>query len=548
MERRCIAVNNDRKIYIYQDDISKNSVVYEAESQIYLFATLVKSPHRIHTYVVDSDSLWSAAALSISKEFIVETLSKYSKNKISKKIKEYIGKKIREFWTVEMHVSNNIVILGKEDVVSLIEEELDKAKITVVKMDEHRLKLDLKDIELIKRKILKLNMYIVEVNGALEERALDFKVNCSLYRYQEFGLEKIFNLKNNKVNARGIVTMPPGSGKTIIGLKVIEKLKVKTLIIVQNDYSYENWVDQIREKTNYQEDIIMNSENKGFIDIYKYDEAQNLLTEKYQNKWGLIIYDDARKLPTTKNKKTVYISSKFKLALGSYIERDGKEEKIYRAIGPKLFNITLNEMEYKYGQIPVECNLVLLPIKDFKPVKGENDLKQIVLQNLEKKIEALRIIEHMKQDKKIYYSHFIHVAKEINKYCGDSKLLYGVGKNLNEEEFKNIVLDFNAGIIKKLVATQIIERLQLNDIDTMITLAIRGESSRDEYIRIGKLKSSNPLDCEKKGYYYALIIKDSKEEATYYKTMKKMLNYGFKYIILSLDELRDRIENQRIAR
>lgn len=541
MSRKCVVVNEDKKIYVYQN----YDTTYEAEGKINLFASIIKTPEGIHTYEVDEDSLWSAAALGIKSEYIFNTLEEYSKNKLSSNIYQYINKKIKEFWTVKLYIyDDGINILGNIQVIEKIICRLNNKNIQYEKVNGESLKFDIKDVNVVKENLIYLKIYFIEIYDKLIQEVVDFKVNVNLYEYQQKVLNEIVKVRKEDAMARGVITMPPGSGKTIIGLKVIEFLKVKTLIIVENDYSAENWIRLIKSYTNINyENISVNEYNGEFINIFTYNRAKDFGDSDFRKRWGLIIYDDARKLATSKNRKLAYIPSPYKLAMGSYLERDGNEIRIYRAVGPKLFNITLNEMKEVYGQIPVECCLIMLPKINLLKYNNEAELKLTALQNVKHKLEAIRLLDIKHKGKKLYASHYKDVAYDISSKYNDIPVIHGKGNNINDEYIHETLQNFNNGDILSIIGTQIIERLQFNSIQSIVTVSIRGDSDRDEYIRIGKLKSSYPLGVNKVGYYYSVITEDSKEEEKYSKTMDKMFRHGYVYKIITLDELRDMYEN-----
>lgn len=527
MKNRSLIVNDDNKIYV----LEKYDKSYKAEASINLFATLVKAPEGVHTYQLDEYSLWSAAAMGFNSDDIVIQIQEFSKNIIPENVKKYISKIVRKFWTLKLYVGdeltakvNNIEVMNK-----LIKSEL-ITRLLVNKVDDETLLFNIEDLVDLKKEITNLNIFIEEINGDYKWINLDYKANIHLYKYQKDALEKIF-YKNNKLSyARGVITMPPGAGKTIIGLKVIEELSVKTLILVKDEHSYKNWSEEITKWTNLSQDnISYQEESDVFINIFTYDKAaKDLNNSQFQKKWGLIIYDDARALATRTHKKTAFISSRYKLAMDSLLDRPSNEMKIYKVIGPKLFNITISQMEKVYGQISVECKFVKLEHKYWEVKSGEKEI-HVAGKNLYKIYASKRIVN--RHNNIVFVSSFKDIA---DKFQSELKNVQAIDGDVNIEEREELIKKFNNKLTNKIIVTEIIENLKIVDIDALIAISFRGVSIRDEYIRIGKIKSSNEFYCGKVGYYYALITKNTKEESSYREVIREMIKYGYKYSILDL--------------
>ncbi|MFW2490252.1 helicase-associated domain-containing protein [Clostridium chromiireducens] len=527
MKNRSLIVNEDNKIYV----LEKDDISYEAEAAINLFATLIKAPIGVHTYQLDEYSLWSAAALGYNSHDITAKIQEFSKNIIPADVTNYISLIVREFWTIKLYVGNDLTIKVKRKEVmdKLLNSKLIN-RLLVNTVNYQMLLFNINDLSKLKEEITNLNIFIEEYNGDYRWISLDYKVNVDLYKYQKDALDQILYENNRFSYVRGVITMPPGAGKTVIGLKVIEKLKVKTLVLVKDEHSYKNWCEEISKWTSLSLDnVSYQEESEKFINIFTYTKAvKELSSSEFQKKWGLIIYDDARALATPTRKKTAFISSKYKLAMDSLLDRPSNELKIYKVIGPKLFNITINQMEKVYGQIPVECKFVKLEHKFWEVKSGEKTI-HAVGKNLYK-IDASRKIAKA-HNNIVFVSSFKDIAEKFKNELKDGQAIDG---DASIEEREELVKKFNNKLINKIIVTEIVENLKIINIDALIAISFRGVSIRDEYIRIGKIKSSNDLFCGKVGYYYALVTKNTEEEQSYREVIRQMVKHGYRYSILDL--------------
>lgn len=162
------------------------------------------------------------------------------------------------------------------------------------------------------------------------------------------------------------------------------------------------------------------------ISIVTYKKAQGDFLEHLNNEnWGLIIYDDAINLPTQESKYAAFLPSTYKLAMGSILERkDGHEILIFEAIGPKVYNLTLREMEVKGIQIPVKCIEIKLP-KEYWDDKTSNQKGTLhtVAKNKNKIIAYDLLKTHFKNEKIVLVSTYIDVGEKFHSIINGSYII-----------------------------------------------------------------------------------------------------------------------------
>jgi len=530
VNNRPLVVHSDRKIYL----IEKLDSEYEIEDQLNVYATLVHTPTNVHTYYLDEFSLWSATLLGYKEKDILEFLQYNSKNILPQGIVEYIKETIKDLWTMEIYVEADIFKLkGNNRAIGKI-LEAKELKDKILWKEKGIVSFEKRDLYDIRNFLLNQNVYIIEKTNKFNHCNLKINDNVTLYRYQNEAVNKFINNKN--ISGRGVITMPPGSEKTLVALKIIELLKVNTLILVNHEKRYFRWLEEIEEKTNFDESYVAYNDfgSKKPICICTYSYAASVLKDENKNAgWGFIVYDDANRLPAKKASKTAYITSKYKLAMDSILWRsDNNEQLIFKAIGPKVFNLTLRKLEEQHYQIKVKCYEVKVPFQSWEIAK-EGSLNHTVSKNLNK-IYAYKYISNKHRNcQKVLVSHFLKVASKFNDIL---MIPLCNGKTDYEKKEENIHL-FNSKIKDSIVFTDVFENQFLKDIDVLISLSYNGNSEREEYLRIGKLKASNK-DRNIIGFYYALVSEDTEEDEIYSTRRNRMLKYGYSFRIITLDELR----------
>lgn len=543
---KSLVIHNDNRIYV----IEQQDKTYKIEKQLNLFATSIKTPERIHTYEIDEYSLWSAAALDIKSIDILEFLKINSNNQMPENVKSYINDTIKDFWTVNFnykddHIvlieSNNVKVMKivKEKIKERNEKDKDK-KIVIMKNKSLSFAVNMDESQILKDILIKSNLFIKETVSNVSQIAI--KVDCELYEYQKEAVEAFINGNGKDIVKRGLVTMPPGSGKTLVGLKIIETLKVRTLILVEKQDSFNIWRDEIYEKTNFNQsvkDTIECNKINDNITIVTYRNTQGQLFEKInQERWGLIIYDDAHKLPSPKNQRTAFIASPYKLALGSIIHRaDNNQNLIYKAIGPKLYSSTIKELEARNIHIKVDCMEIKLP-QNYWEIKNSDEELHKEAKNIYK-LESYKLIEGKHGDGNyVIGTYYQDVGEKFYNDINNAEL--AISDKLPQKEREEFLYHINSRNFYKLIASEIIEKLPLKNIDVYISISYKGSSNREEYLRIGKLKSSNIKTDEtidKIGYYYALVNINTKEEEKYRERRDNMISYGYKFKIRDYNDL-----------
>lgn len=414
MRNKSLVVHRDKKVYL----LEKLDSNYKVGDQLSAYATLIHAPNNVHTYSLDEYSLWSATLQGYKVEEILSFLKENSKNKLPQLIIEYIKETIKEFWEMEILVNKDTFVLkGNDNELNRV-LDIHDIKPKIKERKEDSLFFEKKNLYDVRDSLLKQNLYLKE-NSKIQRRcSLELKPDIQLYEYQEEAVRRFINSKEDNIYGRGVITMPPGSGKTIVALKIIELLGVSTLIFVEDNTALDTWRKELEEKTNFDTNNVAYNvlDPDKPISICTYKGALANLSSEFNSSWGLIIYDNANCLPAETYRKTAYITSKYKLAMDSIIWRsDNNEGLIFKVIGPKIFNLTLKKLDQEHYQIKVNCYEVKIPFKPWD-FEEEGDLNHTASKNLNK-IDAYKAIYKLhKNAKSVLVSRFVKVSRNSMKY------------------------------------------------------------------------------------------------------------------------------------
>ncbi|MCB0889910.1 MAG: DEAD/DEAH box helicase family protein, partial [Nocardioidaceae bacterium] len=165
----------------------------------------------------------------------------------------------------------------------------------------------------------------------------------------------------------GVVVLPCGAGKTIVGAAAMDRADATTLILVTNTVSARQWKDELLRRTTLTEDEI--GEYSGAV-----KEIRPVTIATYQvltlkrkgvfphldlldaRDWGLIIYDEVHLLPAPIFRMTADLQARRRLGLtATLVREDGREGDVFSLIGPKRFDAPWKDIETQGWIAPADC-------------------------------------------------------------------------------------------------------------------------------------------------------------------------------------------------
>ncbi len=519
------------------------------------FSELVKSPEFIHTYRITPLSMWNAAALEVPVEHILNGLSRFSRYSIpanvTTDIKEWYG-------------AYGKLILAKDGPGRLRLEVRDPfilARITREEplkpfwqgRDKSCLFIRAEERGNVKQALIKAGYPVKDVCGyvkgahleiALLEMDLDNNP-FSLRDYQTHAVQAFYRA-GNETGGSGIIVLPCGSGKTIIGLGVIAAVSSRVLIVSTNNMSVCQWRDELLCKTSMTADRI--GEYTGqvkeirpiTITTYqmlthrksKNDPMRNLEIFT-QEDWGLIIYDEVHLLPAPVFRATTGIQARRRLGLtATLIREDGREDDVFALIGPKRYDIPWKVLENQGYIAEAYCTEYRVPMPAVVEMEYANAGKRarfrIAAENPRKLELVKELIANHAQDSILVIGQYISQLEEIARSLG---LTLITGKTAHADR-RRLYDDFKAGRIKRLVVSKVANfAVDLPDANVMIQVSGAFGSRQEEAQRLGRILRPK----KRRSLFYTLVSKGTDEQVFGTKRQLFLVEQGYKYHILYAD-------------
>ncbi len=550
-----MSINLENPLIIQSDGsllLETNSPLYEeVRDFLQQFAELVKSPEYIHTYRITPISIWNAASAGLSLDKIVETLEKYSKFPIPGNIIYDITEYYKLYGKIKLVPSEdeNYHILKVEDPLiakEILHNKRAKKYIEEILSDTEFL-IAKENRGWIKKTLIKINYPVEDLIGYEEGEYLEINLktgkNFQLRKYQEEAVE-IFYSGGANIGTSGVIVLPCGAGKTIVGIALIAKYKTSTLIIVNNIEAARQWKKELLDKTDIREDLIgeYHGSKKEIrpITIATY----NIITYKKEKEgpfihldifnarnWGLIIYDEVHLLPAPIFQFTANLQAKRRLGLtATLVREDGKEDEVFTLIGPKKYDVPwkiLEEQGWIAKALCIEIRIPLLDEERYKYVIASDREKFRIAACNPRKIDIVwEIMEEHKNANILIIGQYISQLREISKKYN----LPIVTGSTSHKKRMELYEKFRKGEIKTLVVSKVANfSIDLPDANVAIQVSGTFGSRQEEAQRLGRIM--RPKQNGESAYFYSLVSKDTVEQTFAMKRQLFLTEQGYRYSI-----------------
>jgi len=339
----------------------------ECRRAIAPFAELERSPEHIHTYRLTNLGLWNARAAGHDAELVIDTLIKYSRYAVPHSLLVDVAETMSRYGRLRLEADpvHGLILVTTD--VGVLEEVIRAKKIAPllgVRIDPETIAVHPSQRGAIKQSLLRLGWPAEDFAGYVDGQAHEIALKQSDWKirpYQELAAEGFWH------GGSGVVVLPCGAGKTIVGAAAMAHAKATTLILVTNTVAARQWREELLRRTSLNEDEI--GEYSGAkkeirpVTIATYQVMTKKKNGVYAHldlfdthDWGLIIYDEVHLLPAPIFRFTADIQSRRRLGLtATLVREDGMEGEVFSLIGPKRFDVPWKEIEAQGYIAPAEC-------------------------------------------------------------------------------------------------------------------------------------------------------------------------------------------------
>ena len=520
----------------------------ECRRAIAPFAELERSPEHIHTYRLTPLGLWNARAAGHDAEQVIDTLIKYSRYAVPHSILIDVAETMSRYGRLrlEMDPVHGLILITTDTAV--LEEVIRAKKIAPLlgaRIDAETITVLPSQRGQIKQSLLRLGWPAEDFAGYVDGQAHEISLlqkDWKIRPYQELAAEGFWH------GGSGVVVLPCGAGKTIVGAAAMAHAKATTLILVTNTIAARQWREELLKRTTLNEDEI--GEYSGSkkeirpVTIATYQVMTKKKNGVYAHldlfdsyDWGLNIYDEVHLLPAPIFRFTADIQSRRRLGLtATLVREDGMEGEVFSLIGPKRFDVPWKEIEAQGYIAPAECIEVRVNLTEterlaYATAEPENRYRNCATTRTKRDVVEALVEKHV-DDQVLVIGQYIDQLDELSEVLG-APLIKGETP-IKERE---ILFDkFRTGEIKCLVVSKV-ANFSIDLPDATIAIQVSGAfgSRQEEAQRLGRIL--RPKSDGRGAKFYSVISRDTIDQDFAQNRQRFLAEQGYSYKIIDADDV-----------
>ncbi|MDR2210778.1 MAG: DEAD/DEAH box helicase [Spirochaetaceae bacterium] len=517
----------------------------DARAAILPFAELEKSPEHIHTYRITPLSLWNAAGAGISPRDVERILNRYSRYEVPQSISGAFSETMARYGRIRLRegpgTEELLLTAGSKE----IENEITAAGVLAGHLTkvEGGFSLKLTSRGTVKQELIKLGWPVQDEAPLREGQPLEIALRPFVLRDYQIEAARSFVGKGGPGTGFGVVVLPCGSGKTIVGMAVMALLKTNTLILSANVAAVHQWIEELLDKTTLSREQIAEytGDSKSVLPVtiatyqiltWRPNRDGNFphfsLFRGYP--WGLIIYDEVHLLPAPVFRVTAELQAVRRLGLtATLVREDGAEDAVFSLVGPKRYDVPWKELERKGWIAEARCIEVRLDLPDSNKipyaVAGKREKYRIAAENPRKEDAAMELIANHGEDHILVIGQYISQLEAIARRL---QVPLVTGKTSNTER-ERIYRDFKEGKLRVIVVSKVANfALDLPAASMAVQISGSFGSRQEEAQRLGRILRPKK---NKNSYFYTIVSRSTVEEDFAANRQKFLAEQGYHYSI-----------------
>lgn len=539
-----LIVQSDKTLLLDIDHILSD----ECRRAIAAFAELEKSPEHIHTYRLTPLGLWNARASGHDAEQVIDVLIKYSRYAVSHSLLVDIAETMSRYGRLrlEAHPVHGLILVSNDPaVLKEVTRGKKVAPMLGLQLDEETIVVHPGQRGFLKQALLKLGWPAEDFAGYVdgEHHEISLKQDgWKIRKYQELAAEGFWH------GGSGVVVLPCGAGKTIVGAAAMAHAKATTLILVTNTVAARQWREELLKRTDLNaDDIGEYSGAKKEIRPVTIATYQVMTTKKggvYAHldlfdaiDWGLIIYDEVHLLPAPIFRFTADIQSRRRLGLtATLVREDGMEGEVFSLIGPKRFDVPWKEIEAQGYIAPADCVEVRITLTDEERLNyataEQEDRYRFCSTSQTKKTVAIALAKQHANDQVLVIGQYIDQLDQLSEALG----VPVIKGDTPIKERERLYALFRSGEVKCLVVSKV-ANFSIDLPEATIAIQVSGTfgSRQEEAQRLGRIL--RPKADGRGARFYSLVARDTIDQDFAQNRQRFLAEQGYAYRIIDADEV-----------
>ena len=539
-----LIVQSDKTLLLDTD----HALSDECRKAIAPFAELERAPEHMHTYRLTNLGLWNARAAGHDAEQVIDVLIRFSRYAVPHALLVDIADTMARYGRLrlESHPVHGLILITAD--VAVLEEVLKSKKIIPLvgsRIDRETIAVHPSERGHIKQVLLRLGWPAEDFAGYVDGEAHPISLvesEWKLREYQKHAAEGFWH------GGSGVVVLPCGAGKTMVGAAAMAHAQATTLILVTNTVAARQWRDELIKRTSLTaEEIGEYSGARKEIRPVTIATYQVMTTKKKgvyahlelfdSRDWGLIIYDEVHLLPAPIFRFTADIQSRRRLGLtATLVREDGMEGDVFSLIGPKRYDAPWKEIEAQGYIAPADCVEVRVTLTDaerlaYATAEPEERYRYCATtQTKSKLVDAL--VQHHSNDQTLVIAQYIDQIDELGDRIG-APIIKGETPIKERERLFGL---FRSGEIKCLIVSKV-ANFSIDLPEASIAIQVSGSfgSRQEEAQRLGRVL--RPKSDGRSARFYSVVARDTIDQDYAAHRQRFLAEQGYAYRIIDADDI-----------
>jgi DNA excision repair protein ERCC-3 len=520
----------------------------EARKAIAPFAELERSPEHVHTYRLTPLGLWNARAAGHDAEQVVDALLTHSRYAVPHALLVDIAETMGRYGRLrlEKHPTHGLVLASTDRPV--LEEVLRSKKVAGMlgeRVDDDTVVVHASERGTLKQALLKLGWPAEDFAGYVDGEAHAIELaedGWAMRPYQSEAAESFWH------GGSGVVVLPCGAGKTIVGAAAMAHARATTLILVTNTVSARQWKDELVRRTSLTEDEI--GEYSGAV-----KEVRPVTIATYQvlttrrkgaythlellnaRDWGLVVYDEVHLLPAPIFRMTADLQARRRIGLtATLVREDGREGEVFSLIGPKRYDAPWKDIEAQGYIAPADCVEVRVSLTDSQRLAyataEPEERYRLAACTPQKSDVVRRLVDKHAGQPTLVIGQYIDQLDELGEAL-DAPVIKG---ETTVKERQRLFAAFRSGELRLLVVSKVANfSIDLPSAEVAIQVSGSFGSRQEEAQRLGRIL--RPKTEGQTAHFYTVVSRDTVDADFAQHRQRFLAEQGYAYSIMDAADL-----------
>ncbi|MEU8252884.1 DNA repair helicase XPB [Micromonospora inaquosa] len=518
------------------------------------FAELERSPEHVHTYRLTPLGLWNARAAGHDAEGVVDSLLKYSRYPVPHALLVDVAETMDRYGRLQLANDPAYgLVLRALDRLVLIEVAKSKKLAGMLgdKIDDDTIRVHPSERGRLKQALLKLGWPAEDLAGyvdgeahpiELAEAGKDGRKPWTLRSYQREAVEAFW------AGGSGVVVLPCGAGKTLVGAAAMAEAKATTLILVTNTVAGRQWKRELIARTSLTEEEIgeYSGERKEIrpVTIATYQVLTSRRGGAFTHldlfgarDWGLVVYDEVHLLPAPIFRFTADLQARRRLGLtATLVREDGREGDVFSLIGPKRYDAPWKDIESQGWIAPAECTEVRVTLTDAERMSyatAEAEERYRMAATARTKLPVVKaLVDRHPEDQVLVIGAYIDQLHQLGEYL-DAPIIQGSTTNKERERLFDA---FRSGSLRTLVISKV-GNFSIDLPEAAVAIQVSGTfgSRQEEAQRLGRVL--RPKADGRQAHFYTVVSRDTIDTEYAAHRQRFLAEQGYAYTIVDADDV-----------